>query len=274
MQRSLSILIPLALVAALAMTLPAAAQSDNAIEIISKSLENRKVKNSIQTISMTIEEVKRDGSVRSGKPRVMLSKIRDDEDAMRSYIRFNAPSDMAGVQFVSVSPKKGETEQFMYFPPPDELLTRISGSGRAGRFFGSDFAYEDMEISSVDDAVHSSAGEETITIGKDTLNCWKIESVPKPEAKSSYSKIVSWIDKSNNVARQVLFFDKKGRELKRMQVLQVAKDGEFFIPIDTLMEGLQRTTRTKLHVDDYKTNVPDSELPLEMFTEAYVKSQG
>ena len=72
----------------------------------------------------------------------------------------------------------------------------------------------------------------------------------------------------------VLFFDKKERELKKMSVLKLIKDGELYVPIDTLMEGIQRSTRTKLHVDEYKTNLPDSELPLDMFTEAHVKSSG
>ena len=205
----------------------------------------------------------------------MLSKVRDDGDAARSYIRFKAPSDMMGVQFVSISKKDGSgTEQFTYFPPPDEMFTRVSGAGRTGPFFGSDFSYEDMEVQQIEDAEHKLLGSETVTIGDETVTAWKIESTPKAGTDSGYGKLIVWIDQRNDVARQVLFFDKKDRELKRMQILTLIQDGTRWIPIDTLMEGLQRATRTTLHVDDYKINVPDAELPQSMFSEAYVKSQG
>jgi hypothetical protein len=263
----------LALVA-LCLTAAGPTRAEDARSIIDKSIEQRQVRNSIQTVTMVIEDIKRDGSVRAGKPRTLLMKIRDDDDAVRSYIRFMAPADLDGVQFVSISPERGETEQFMYYPPPDQLFTRISGSGKAGRFFGSDFSYEDLEIADAGEATHTILAEESLSVAGQSLRCWKIQSTPGAGSDSSYSKLVTWVDQATYLPRRVLFFDKKGRELKRMTIEKVVRDGELWVPIDTLMEGLQRTTRTRLHVEKYRTNVPESELPLETFTEAFLKSQG
>jgi len=257
------------------MVVPCAAQAeDSAKAIVQRSIEKRQVRNSIQTLTMTIEDLAKDGTVRGTRTRTIETKVRDDDDAVRSHIRFVAPADMAGIQFVSITPDSGSTEQFMYYPPPDEMLNRISGSGRSGSFFGSNFSFEDMEISSADDAEHKLLGEETLTIGGASIACWKIESTPHEDAKSTYGKIISWIAKDNDMPRQVLFFDRKMRELKKMTILEVKKDGSIWLPIRTQMEGIQRPGRTQLVIDSYRTNVPTSEIPSEIFTEAGVRSAG
>lgn len=260
-------------VACLSLLLPlaASAQEMTAEQIIGKSTENRNVKNSVQTMTMKIYG--KDGRSRE---RTIVSKLKEGEDGRsRSYVRFEAPDDVAGVQFLAVQNPDGEDEQWLYMPA-GEILNQISGSSQKGYFMGTDFTFEDLGVgASVDEGTHTLLGSETITVGGAAIEAYKIETVPKPEMKSGYSKLVTWIDKAEFMPRQVEFYDaRKGELTKRMLLEEVKKDGELLIPIRTVMDNLKRGTKTEIIVGDYKIDVPPEELPDTMFTPEFLQSGG
>jgi len=246
----------------------AVAEELAAAAILSKSQGNRQIENSIQTLEMVLYN--KAGQSRS---RTITSKIKQTADGARSHVKFEQPEDVAGVQFLSIQHAEGEDDQWLYMPAGD-LLNRISGSSRTGSFMGSDFSFEDLSIGDAEDGTHIDQGTETIEVAGQTLTAHKIETTPKPELKSAYSKLVTWIDTTDYMPRQVLFFDKKGVEFKRMQITQVKKDGEEMVPLVTVMENLKRGTKTEIKIIEYRTNVPAEELPDSMFTQEYLKSEG
>jgi hypothetical protein len=260
-----------ALVAALGcfLAVPAWADDLSAEQIISKSQESRRITNSVQTLTMELFD--KSGRSRS---RTITSKIKQVEGkGVMSYVRFDQPEDVAGVQFLTRENPNGEDDQFLYMPAGD-ILNRISGSSRRGSFMGTDFSFEDLNIGSPDDGTHTSKAGETITIAGKSFDVYVIETVPKPELESAYSRLVTYIDKADFMPRQVLFFDKKDENIKRMTVEETKKDGDSTVPVRTVMENLKRGSKTVITVGDYRTNVPAEELPDSMFTEAYLRSEG
>lgn len=248
---------------------PALAQELTAEQIIGKSQDSRQVTNSIQTMTMELFD-------RSGRSRVrkISSRIKQGADGNSlSYVRFEEPEDVAGVQFLTRENAGGEDDQFLYMPAGD-ILNRISGSNKKGSFMGSDFSFEDLSVGSPEDGTHVLKPAETIQVAGESHAVHVVETVPKPELNSAYSKLVTYIAKDDFMPRQVLFFDSKGVNIKRMTITEVTKDGDSVIPVNTVMENLKRGTKTVIHIDEYQTDVPAEQLPDSMFTEAYLRSEG
>jgi outer membrane lipoprotein-sorting protein len=98
--------------------------------------------------------------------------------------------------------------------------------------------------------------------------------VPKPEVKSAYTRFISYISKSDFMPRQVDFFDKRGNQIKRMQLMNIKADGDLLIPMKTSMENLKRGTHTDVLIEEYRVNVSAEELPDSMFTPDFLQSEG
>ena len=266
-----SITRPLALLGAVAMlwSAPVQAEEMTAEQIIAKSQDNRRVSNSVQTMTMELFD-------KSGRSRLrkITSKIKQVEgQGALSHVRFDEPEDVAGVQFLTRENPAGEDDQFLYMPAGD-ILNRISGSSRRGSFMGSDFSFEDLSVGSADDGTHAMKGSESITVAGTTYEVYVIETVPNADLSSAYSKLVTYIDKVELMPRQVLFFDKKDVNTKRMKIEEAKRDGGSMIPVRTVMENLKRGSKTVITVGEYRINVPAEELPDSMFTEAYLRSEG
>lgn len=244
-------------------------QEITAKEIVERSAANRTVSNSEQT--MTLEIFDKRGASRV---RTIESRIKEGEDGVtKSLVKFTAPSDVSGVQFLSVANPTGEDEQWLYFPEGD-ILNRIAGSGRRGSFMGTDFSFEDLEVGQAEDAKHTKKPDEEIEVGGAKHAVWVIESIANEDAKSAYSKIISYIDKAQNMPRRVDFFDKKGNPIKQMLVLELVQDGDVLVPKKTEMKNLKKGTRTEIRVEEYRVNVPAAEMPDEIFTAEFLRSEG
>jgi hypothetical protein len=250
---------------------PASASDLTAEQIIERSTSNRTVKNSVQTMTMKIFDKRGNARVRK-----ITSKVKEDEAGLsKSYVRFDEPSEVEGVQFLTVQNKDADDDQWLFMPAGGGNLNRISGSSRGGRFMGSDFSYEDLSIGSDASAgTHSLAAEQTITVGGESFEVYTVETVPTPEAKSSYTRFISYVSKTDFMPRQIDFFDKRGNQIKRMQLMDIKAEGDSLIPMKTTMENLKYSTRTEILVEEYRVNVPAEELPDSMFTSDFLQSEG
>ena len=250
---------------------PAQAQAEEltAQEIVRRSARNRTVRNSEQTLTMEIFD--RNGRSRT---RRIVSRVKeDDEGTSKSHVEFVEPEDVAGVQFLTIQNPKGEDLQWL-FMPASGMLNQISGSTKKGSFMGSDFSFEDLSVGQVEDATHAVEPDTTIEVDGKSFATHVVASTPKPELGSAYTKIVSYIDKDQFIPRQVLFFDKKGENSKKMTIHAVEKRGDVVIPMRTTMENLKRGTRTEVRVDKVEVNVPAERLPDHLFTPESLQSEG
>jgi len=241
----------------LALSLSALAQQ-SAAEIIEQAKQTQKVDNSIQQIRMVL--VSKSGSERV---RELEMRIRRDDEVLSSYTRFSHPSDVSGTQLIVVDNPDALDEQLLYLPAL-KRVQRIAGRARTGAFMGSDFAYEDLEISGVDAAVHTLVSEDA--------QAWVIDTTPG--ADSSYSRIRTTVSKADYLPRTVAYFDKKGEALKVLTVEETAMDGETVIPVRSVMRNLQKGTTTRMEILEHQLNVPPEQIPDETFTASFMERNG
>ncbi len=179
----------------------------------------------------------------------------DNENGRKTLIRFTSPADIQGTGFLAIEDGKGDTEQFLYLPALNRTR-RIVADQKGRSFVNTDFTYEDMERQPVEDSEHSIGGEEELN----GVQCWILESRPKPEAESQYSMIRSWVARDMHLALRVDFFAGGPDPIKRYTVLQLENIQEIWTETKVSMEDLESGHKTILEnkTIKYNTAIPDS----------------
>jgi len=231
------------------------AQAQTADEILDQAQSVRTVERSVQRVKMVL--VSKSGAERE---REMAIRARRDGEVLKSLIRFESPSDVAGTTFLQLDDPQNEDEQMLYLPAL-RRVNRISGSSRKGSFMGSDFSYEDLELSPSDDAKH--------TVVETTDTHWVIDS--DPGSDSSYGRIRATVLKDTYLVKAVTFFNDDDEAVKELEVTETqVVDGKTLARV-SVMKTLKRKTATRLEVMEQRLDVPAEELPEEMFTKAYLE---
>lgn len=234
---------------------PSASGAADPRAVLERAEQGRKLDNSAQRVRMVL--VSRGGAERT---REFELKVRRDGDVVRSYTRFLSPADVAGTQLVVVDHPETADEQLMFMPAL-KRTTRVAGKARSGSFMGSDFAFEDLEVSAAKDATHVMVLEDAAS--------WVIDTTPGPG--SSYGRLRTTVRKSDNLPVRVDFFDKAGKPLKSLEVTAVSvKDGVTF-PKVSVMTHAVAGTQTRLEVLESRTGLPAAELPDALFTASWME---
>jgi hypothetical protein len=229
------------------------AHAETADEVIAKARAANQVSSSIQKLRMTATK----GSVT--QTREVELKTRREGDVVKTYMRFTAPSDYAGMAFQQID-NPGKADEMLVWRPAEHRTSRISGAARNGTFFG-DFTYEDLEFRSAAEGAH------TLT---DAPDAWVVET--KPTDSAAYSKIVATISKADLIAHKVQFYDNKtGALVKELEVTKTGKEGARNVVLETTMKNVQKNTSTKIEVLSQKFDVSKEELPDDTFTPAYLE---
>ena len=194
----------------------------------------------------------------SGKrsERVMENLRRRKDGLLQSVVRFRAPQDVAGTAFLMLERPKGESEQHIYLPGL-KRTRRIVGREREGSFMGSDFSYADMERRDTRESTHKRLPDEDLN----GVKTYVLESTPKKDASSTYSKIETWVRQDNFLPLRIRFYDKGGKLLKTFYTKRIRQlDGHPSI-MESQMVNKQSGHTTELIVDDMRPqkNLPDSD---------------
>ncbi|MBU2445174.1 MAG: outer membrane lipoprotein-sorting protein [Bacteroidetes bacterium] len=106
---------------------------------------------------------------------------------------------------------KREKEVWNWIPAAQKVI-KIPPSMMLQSWMGSDFTNDDLVRSSsvVDDYEHKILASEKI----DSYECYKIESIPKPEAGVVWGKIITWITKTGFMQLKSEFYDEDGFIIK------------------------------------------------------------
>lgn len=141
-----------------------------------------------------------------------LSILEVEGGQEKSLIVFESPRDIRGTALLTYSHADRENEQWLYLPAL-RRTKRISATGRSSPFMGSEFAYEDLVRTSVDEYEYRYVGEEELE-GTPT---WVIERIPTYEG-TGYSRERLWIDKAEYRVLRIDYRDLRDRELKTLTV--------------------------------------------------------
>ncbi|WP_166963886.1 outer membrane lipoprotein-sorting protein [Yeosuana marina] len=230
------------------------AQTISAREIMQTVIDrpdgnNRKAK-------LTMELINKRGSKRLRS--VLIYSMDIDKDK-KNLMYFLSPADVEGTAFLTweYDDSNKEDDRWLFLPALNKTR-RISGtSAKKDYFMGTDFTYEDMGTRNIDENTYKLLENQT-----SNDNLWVIESTPT-DPRDIYSKLVSYIDKTQLIAHKIEFYDKMGNLMKTLIVTDINKVDGFWIAHKMHMVNHQQNHETILSITDVTYNISINE---NMFT--------
>ncbi len=245
-----------AAVAALGGGAPALAQEaagqPTGLEIAKRSDQARRSRTEHSVMTMTLENSR--GQQRLRTIEGYGHELSEAEE--RRFARFVKPSDVKDTTLLTYDYRDKDDDTWLYLPALKKTK-RILSSNKTDYFMGSDFTYWDMENLDFANWDYKLTGSETIA----GVECWIVEARPlndKEGEESGYIKTVSWIAKSDDIARKVEFHDRKERLAKRLTFADVRPTAASDLrprPHTMTMENLLTQHKTVLKMDVLELDV-------------------
>ena len=249
------------LFAALFFSAAVLAVAQNASDIVERSRNRIQAETTSSMMQMQITA--RGGAVTN---RTMIQYSKDDANGnSRSVIEFGEPASIRGTRFLTIQNADRANDQWIFLPSLPRVR-RIAAQEGSSSFVGTDFSYDD--IASADRKTnldnHRLLREEILR-GR---NCYVIESIPI-DTSYQYSKMIQWIDRENYVNYQVELYDRRGNQVKLLEVLELREEQGRLSPIVTRMTTLATGSSTSLNVVNlrYDANIPET-----VFTTNYLET--
>lgn len=174
----------------------------------------------------------------------LMTKV--SEERKQIIAIFRAPKDVADVGYATnIDMRSGAQESWVYFPSVGKVRP-IKSAGQADSFFGSDFSYSDIAGRRV--------GQDRYELASENSDFFIIAATPKGK-DAAYSKLMYQIAKSNFTVRSIIYFDKQGRELKRLSNIAFQEFEGIPVIALSVMENLQTGSRTELDRGDVQVDV-------------------
>jgi hypothetical protein len=230
---------------------PAAAQAYTTADELMAAVEARPEPASVEaTLEMTITN-----AAGQSLTREMRSWSTGDE---RRLLKFTAPADIAGSGFLRID--DGAVDETLVYLPALDRVRRVAGGQRGESFFGSDFAYEDVEGIDPDDYTFE-------LLRVDEGPRYVIEATPTEASGSTYDRLVLEVPEATLIPERVVYY--RGDEaIKELTVPDVRPVGDYVLGMERRMETLDRGSVTVIRQRDVTL---DGDLPDEVFTERFLR---
>ncbi|MCH7763139.1 MAG: outer membrane lipoprotein-sorting protein [Candidatus Marinimicrobia bacterium] len=197
-----------------------------------------------------------------GKSRTkeMVSKSTGGNE--KQIIWFVEPKDDRGVAFLKIEHDDKDDEMRMWLPA-FKKVRRISAKKKGDSFMGSDMSYEDLSNRDLNENEYKRLEDETVN----GIDCYVLEIIPKKEAKSSYSKHISWIAKIGLFGVKEESFDKRG-QLHKKKEFTFQKIKEYYIIERVFVENVRKRHSTEVTFLDVQV---DTGIDEKLFQEKNLK---
>lgn len=151
----------------------------------------------------------------------------------KSLLKILKPADLAGTVLLSWTDKDKADDQWIHLPSLKKTK-RIAGTGKTGRFLGSEFTYEDLIPVAIDKYRYRLIVAEPCH----GTTCDLIEATPL-FADSGYSKTILHVRRDTLQNDRIDFYDKKGALKKEADFSDYRKiNGRFHRPFKVVMKDL------------------------------------
>jgi hypothetical protein len=206
-------LVPLLAAALLGPLLPAPAPAEedaappSPAALLDRAFENLYGDDFVQVMSLATRR-------RAGQPMVRRVQLVRKQSLRpgKALLRFLEPPEIRRTS-VLILEAEGRTDDLFVYLPALGKVRRVSAGQRADAFFGTDLSYEDVEP--------KRAAEWNATLVERSEEggtpCLRLDIRPKPEAESSYERMVSCIDPVRAVILRTDFWQ-GGQEVKQLRV--------------------------------------------------------
>lgn len=149
----------------------------------------------------------------------------DGED--RGLVRVTSPARDAGQAFLKVG------DNLWVYTPRLKRTLRLPPSGRSESFLGSDISYSDLSGRDIEQ-------DYTVRIESADGKTVVLELIPKPGAPTPYGKLTVSADAATFAPREWVFYDQRGRAVKRVTFSEHTRVGPRLFPTRTVVEDLLR----------------------------------
>lgn len=191
---------------------------------------------------------------------------KNEKDETRMLIKFIYPSDIKGTKFLLIEHENADDDMWIYLPALRKAK-RISASGKAGAFMGSDFSNYDIGGGEYEDWDYKLLKEDTL----DGNPVWVIECIAKSKdiiKKTGYSKVIKWVRKDNYVVILSEHYDKSGKLKKKIKVDKAENIGGIWFETEMTAENLETGHKSKFLFSDIETDVS---IPEKYFKSSYLE---
>jgi len=190
---------------------------------------------------------------------------KDGPNGSRVVIVFQQPASVAGTRFLTMDAKGGGSDTWIYLPSLGKVR-RIAGSEGSSSFMGTDMSYDDIS------SLNRDVNLDTYTLlGKETLNgkdCYKIQGEPKDKSYQ-YSKMISWVDSSNDCIYKIELYDKQGNLYKVLEMSDYQDKQGRLTPMQTKMSTVTKGTNTVINTQIVRYDDP---IPESVFSTRYLET--
>ena len=166
-----------------------------------------------------------------------------------SRMTFATPADISGtVLLTHGNVEPNDDSQWLYLPATGQSR-RISSGNRSGKFLSSEFSFEDMGGSELEDNTYGWLGAEACP-GNTQLTCNVVAAYPK-NSRSGYKQRVFWLDTQASRVFQTEYYNRRGQLEKRMNASGFGNHSGHWRPAMLDMVNLQTGKRTILKWSGY-----------------------
>lgn len=149
-------------------------------------------------------------------------------------MKFTSPAAQKGIAFLSL-PKN---VMYVYLPA-FKKERRIAGGLKKQNFAGSDFSYDDLESKQYTEKYNAKSVK---TVG----DTYVLIVTPKDLKNSAYSKLIITLYKNNYYPKEVQYFDKKNKLIKKLTNKKIEKKEGYWTATDFVMETIAKKTKTEM----------------------------
>lgn len=191
---------------------------------------------------------------------------KDANDLQSSMMIFMGPPKHKNTRFLMIERADGSNDQRVFLPSMGKSRRIATEAEGNNAFFGTDFSYNDIAFMSrsISLDTHTFLPEETYN----GIECYVIESVPKNK-KDAYSKSICKIAKSNNLLLRAEFFDKKGKAVKLIELLNYKNIDGIDTPMDVKMTTYATQSSTVISIKKIQYGL---KIPSTVFTTRYLET--
>jgi hypothetical protein len=206
-------------------------------------------KSSVQTVHFISYD--RIGGSREFRGKILARTMEDG--TRRGKLCISQPPEMRGSEVLSMEVKGAAPENFLY---TEELkkTKRVTGDGAGGSLFGTDFTYEDMQR-----FMQLNRPEATSRLPDGDLDghaVFVVQAVPTDQAKSAYTKVLSYVDKVTCVVLKSESYEAGDRVRKVLtaRTEQMFTENGINAPSEVTMNDVRDNTHTVVNVEDLEVD--------------------
>lgn len=244
----------LVLAALLVLSWTALAQGPTGQEILDE-LSFRTILSGSGSAELTMITENAKGAQRSYELQVY---VRMDEEGDAQFLEYLAPGDVRGTKFLSLKPKDGESQMWLYLPALGRER-RIASHMTGDSFMGTDFTYE--EIGGSFDYEEDYAVQRLQDQVEQGVDCYLLELTAQGSA-AAYDRVLIWVWKDKMVPVKIEFYGSGNALTKTLTLSDFQLVSGELIPHRVVMANNMEGTRTILEL----TKVSQEEVSPDIFT--------